>query len=537
VRNPVAKCHKCFLPTVVPLLTEERFVTMAEDHGIIAFPKFFPGKPVHDLRQAVLGLVGHPLAHLRTETGHLPQERQRGQPMQAMGKGASQEPPQRQVFSIAPVDGITVGNEGPEAVDCKICPFRIDFEPEPSGKKVFQKEIMIPLAEAYPDPFILQGCYPVYHWPKTGIDDPPPCKPEIEEITCYDKMIHHERIARHYPAAGSSSAPKPVEKTAEPFIGGISGTFEMSIGEEDRLHAVNPGGPISRKPPRSLLLIFLCMYGRLSDLAHPFKARNGNPGKSFDKTLFNPIEISRRLDVPLCREVANERIGLTGTFVNTGAIVVGSLVGLVAGRHLSERIKTTVMQGLGLSVILIGLQMALSGKEPLTAIGCLLLGALTGELFRIEQGVEWIGEWLRTRTGSSSSTFVQGFVSASVLYLTGAMMIVGAIQDGTVGDTRTLYIKSLLDCVASVALASTLGPGVAFSSLSVLLVQGGVTLLAARLHFLREPAVLAAVTATGGLIILGIGINLMNMARIRIGNFLPALLYAIVWAAFFSDNG
>ena len=224
---------------------------------------------------------------------------------------------------------------------------------------------------------------------------------------------------------------------------------------------------------------------------------------------------------------------MTGTFVNTGAILVGSLVGLVAGRHLSERIKTTVMQGLGLSVILIGLQMALSGKEPLLAVGCLLMGALTGELLRIEQGVEWIGEWLRTRTGSSSSTFVQGFVSASVLYLTGAMMIVGAILDGTVGDTRTLYIKSLLDCVASVALASTLGPGVAFSSLSVLLVQGGVTLLAVRLHFLREPAVLAAVTATGGLIILGIGINLMNMARIRIGNFLPALLYAIVWGAFF----
>jgi uncharacterized membrane protein YqgA involved in biofilm formation len=236
-------------------------------------------------------------------------------------------------------------------------------------------------------------------------------------------------------------------------------------------------------------------------------------------------------------QITHGRIILTGTFVNTGAILIGSIIGLVAGRHLSERIKTTVMQGLGLSVILIGLQMALSGKEPLTAIGCLLLGALTGELFRIEQGVEWIGEWLKIRSGSSSSTFVQGFVSASVLYLTGAMMIVGAIQDGTVGDTRILYIKSLLDFVASIALTSTLGPGVAFSSLSVLLVQGGVTLLAARLHFLREPAVLAALTATGGLIILGIGINLMSMARIRIGNFLPALLYAIVWTAFFSPPG
>lgn len=236
------------------------------------------------------------------------------------------------------------------------------------------------------------------------------------------------------------------------------------------------------------------------------------------------------------RTACNSRwkeIILTGTFVNAGAIFAGSLAGLAAGKHLPERLKTTIMQALGLAVILIGLQMALTGKESLTSIGCLLLGALTGELLRIEQGVERIGEWLKSRTGSNSSTFVQGFVSASILYLTGAMMIVGAIQDGTVGDTRTLYIKSLLDGVASIALSSTLGAGVAFSALSVLVVQGGVTLLASHLHFLREPAVLNAVTATGGLIILGIGINLMNIARIRIGNFLPALVYAIIWAAFF----
>ncbi|MHB9097157.1 MAG: DUF554 domain-containing protein [Syntrophales bacterium] len=223
---------------------------------------------------------------------------------------------------------------------------------------------------------------------------------------------------------------------------------------------------------------------------------------------------------------------MTGTLMNAGAILAGSMIGLAAGKHLPERLKTTAMQGLGLSVILIGLQMALSGTEPLMAIGCLLAGAVTGELLRIEQGVERMGEWLKMRTGSSSSTFVQGFVSASILYLTGAMMIVGCIQDGTIGDTRTLAIKSLLDGVASVALASTLGAGVTFSALSVLLVQGALTLLASHLSFLREPAVLSAVTATGGLVILGIGITLLNLTRIRIGNFLPALFYAIVWAVF-----
>jgi len=225
---------------------------------------------------------------------------------------------------------------------------------------------------------------------------------------------------------------------------------------------------------------------------------------------------------------------LTGTLVNSAAVIAGSMVGLVAGKRLPERIKTILMQGLGLSTMVIGLQMALSGREPLAAIGCLLLGALTGEILRIEQGVERIGGWLKARTGSTSATFVRGFVSASVLYLTGAMMIVGCIQDGTVGDPSTLLVKSLLDGFASVALASTLGVGVAFSALSVLVVQGGLTLLASHLDFLREPAVLGAVTATGGMIILGIGINLLEMARIRIGNFLPALLYAIAWAAWFS---
>jgi uncharacterized membrane protein YqgA involved in biofilm formation len=221
---------------------------------------------------------------------------------------------------------------------------------------------------------------------------------------------------------------------------------------------------------------------------------------------------------------------LTGTFVNAGAILAGSVIGISAGKFLPERIKTIAMQALGLSVVLIGLKMALSGKEPIVAIGCVLLGAITGELIKIEQGVEHTGVWLKARFRSDSSTFVQGFVSASILYLTGAMMIVGSIQDGTVGDASTLYIKSLLDGVASVALSSTLGIGVAFSALSVLLVQGSITLLSSQLLFMQNPAVLDAVTAAGGLLILGIGTNLLELTKIRIGNFLPALLYAILWA-------
>lgn len=219
---------------------------------------------------------------------------------------------------------------------------------------------------------------------------------------------------------------------------------------------------------------------------------------------------------------------MTGTIVNTGAIIAGSLIGMAAGRRIPERIKTILMQTLGLSTLLIGLQMALSAQKVIPIVGSLLLGALTGEALRIEDGLEHIGHWLKKRARSDSSTFVEGFVTASLLYCTGAMVIVGSIQDGTTGDATTLYIKAMLDGVASIAFASTLGTGVIFSAVSVFLVQGSITLLASKLAFLQEPAVLNAVTSTGGLLIVAIAINLLNLAKIRIGNLLPALLYAVL---------
>jgi hypothetical protein len=222
---------------------------------------------------------------------------------------------------------------------------------------------------------------------------------------------------------------------------------------------------------------------------------------------------------------------MIGTIANSGAILVGSLIGIAAGRRVPERLKTIVMQGLGLSVVLIGLQMALTAKEIILTVSCLLIGGITGELVNIEKQLEKMGEHIKRRFQSDSTTFVQGLVSSSLLYLTGAMMIIGSIQDGTVGDPRTLYVKALLDGVASVALASSMGVGVAFSALSVLVVQGGITLLSSHLIFLAKPAVLDAITATGGVLILAIGINLLDLKRIRVGNLLPAIFYAIVWAA------
>lgn len=225
---------------------------------------------------------------------------------------------------------------------------------------------------------------------------------------------------------------------------------------------------------------------------------------------------------------------MLGTLVNTGAIIVGSLVGLTAGARLPAGIKTILMQALGLATMSIGLRMALEAHHSLLAIGCLLLGGVSGELLRIEPRLEGLADRLRRTLRSDSSRFVEGFVTATLLYLTGAMTIVGSIQDGTVGDPSVLLVKSLLDGVASVALASSLGVGVLYSALPVLLVQGGITLLAAQLSFLSQPAVLDAINATGGLLILGIGINLLEIGRIRVGNLLPALLYAIIGALLLS---
>ncbi len=219
---------------------------------------------------------------------------------------------------------------------------------------------------------------------------------------------------------------------------------------------------------------------------------------------------------------------MIGTVVNCGAIVVGTAVGVGVGHRMPERFKEILMQALGLSVLLVGLQMSLPTQMPLVAIGCLLAGAVAGEALRIEHWVAELGSWLKRKCGSESSTFVEGFVTSSILYVTGAMVVVGSIRDGSMNDPSTLYVKALLDGVASVALASSLGIGVIFSALSVLVIQGAITLLSSQLAVLQEPQVLAGLNATGGLLITAIGLNLMGVANIRIGNMIPGVAFGMI---------
>lgn len=221
---------------------------------------------------------------------------------------------------------------------------------------------------------------------------------------------------------------------------------------------------------------------------------------------------------------------LTGTIVNVGAISAGALVGRYAGRFVPSRMRQTVMVGLGLAVVLIGLQLALKSKQPMIVIGSLILGGVLGELLQIEARLAAFGQWLQERCAGAGNV-AEGFVAASLLYCVGAMAIMGSLQDGFGGTPSILYAKAALDGVASIALASTLGIGVLFSAVPVALYQGGITVAAESARSLLTESVVLEMNAVGGLLITAIGLDLIGVKRLPVGNMVPAVFVAvgIVW--------
>lgn len=216
---------------------------------------------------------------------------------------------------------------------------------------------------------------------------------------------------------------------------------------------------------------------------------------------------------------------MQGTAVNAAAIIIGSFVGLKAGHLISSRVRGTVMAGLGLAVLLIGVQLALKSREPMIIIGSLIGGGILGELLRIEARLEDLGNWIGDRFKGSGQV-AEGFVTASLLYCVGAMAIMGALQDGLGSRPDILYAKAALDGIASVALASTLGVGVLFSALPLLAYQGGITLSATFAQKLLTPGVVQEMNAVGGLLIMAIALDLLGIKRIPVGNLLPAVFLA-----------
>ena len=220
---------------------------------------------------------------------------------------------------------------------------------------------------------------------------------------------------------------------------------------------------------------------------------------------------------------------MLGTWVNTLAIIVGSIIGLLLRGGIPTQFRTTIMQGLGLAVILIGLTSALKTDDVLIVILSLVIGGVLGEALRIEARLDRIGRWLETKLARSGSNLARGFVTASLVYCVGSMAVVGALESGLTGNHQTLFAKSTLDGVASIVFASTLGIGVMLSSVSVLIYQGIITLSASALKQLLIPQAVTQMSAVGGLLIMAIGINLLEMAKLRVGNLLPAIFIPLVY--------
>ncbi|WCB96893.1 putative membrane protein YdfK [Baekduia alba] len=223
---------------------------------------------------------------------------------------------------------------------------------------------------------------------------------------------------------------------------------------------------------------------------------------------------------------------MQGTLVNVGAILLGTLIGELVGGRLSQQLQTRILHGLGLVVLVIGIDNALAWRDtnPLFVLGGVLLGGLAGEALRIEDRLAAVGDRAQKALsrGDAESTVSEGFFTASLVFCVGALAVVGSIQDGLTGNHDTLYTKALLDGFASVALAASLGWGVALSAISVFVYQGALTLGAGLFdNILTDGSdALLSMTSAGGILIIGLALKLLDIQDVKVGNFLPALLFA-----------
>jgi len=222
---------------------------------------------------------------------------------------------------------------------------------------------------------------------------------------------------------------------------------------------------------------------------------------------------------------------LVGTLINVAAVLLGGGLGTSLGHRLPGHVRETVLHGLGLVTLIVGIHLTLETQNVLIVMGSVLVGGILGEWWHIDSSLERASVWLRDRVARftpehSQTHFTEGFVTASLVFCVGPMTILGAIQDGLTGDYSLLAIKSMLDGFASLAFASTLGIGVVFSVLTILIYQGSLTLLAGLAQSLLTDAMIGEMSATGGVLILAIGLLMLDLKRIRVANLLPALVIA-----------
>ncbi len=217
-----------------------------------------------------------------------------------------------------------------------------------------------------------------------------------------------------------------------------------------------------------------------------------------------------------------------GTIVNTLAVIAGGTLGIFLKKGMPERVRTIYFQAVGLFTLAIGINMVWQMKHILIVVTSIVIGALLGEWMNLEKGAEQLSEWTKKKLRIGSERFSEGLTTSFLLFCIGAMTLVGAIEEGTTGEPRLLLTKSVMDGFTSIILASALGVGVVFSAVPLFLFQGGITLLAKFFGEFLSAETIQALTSVGGILLLGLGVNILEIKKLRILNMIPALAVVVL---------
>jgi uncharacterized membrane protein YqgA involved in biofilm formation len=224
---------------------------------------------------------------------------------------------------------------------------------------------------------------------------------------------------------------------------------------------------------------------------------------------------------------------MLGTIVNALAIAIGGIIGILFKNIIPDKLSESLLKATGLAVITVGIRLSLAGENLTLLIISITIGTLIGELLDIEGRLDRLGQFVEGRLKNKDSNITAGFVSCTLVYCVGSMSIMGAIQSGLTGTHEILFSKALIDGIVSISMAVSMGVGVIFSSISVLIYQGLLTILAQFVQSLLSPEVISEMTAVGGTVIMAIGLNFLEIKRVKVGNMLPAIFLPILYFIFF----
>lgn len=219
---------------------------------------------------------------------------------------------------------------------------------------------------------------------------------------------------------------------------------------------------------------------------------------------------------------------MIGTLVNTAGVIIGGTIGLLLKKSMPERVTSIYFQAIGLFTLAIGISMAVKMDQMLIVVGSLAVGSLLGEWMNLEAGAERMSEWLKKKFRIGSEKFSEGLITAFLLFCIGSMTVLGTIQEGTGGSSDLLFTKSLMDFFSAILLASAFGFGIVASAVPLLLFQGALTLLAMYAGSFFTPTIILGLTSVGGILLMGLGINILEIKRLRIMNMLPSLVVVVL---------